>query len=152
MKYRVVETGDIFDNIDDVLEACIEDDYHENDDYFEEWINDCYTGVEIGGYEYSAYQILDNAGDLDGFLEDFCESQNEADSENADWELRHAHVGTEVYIQRYTVEVIEDDEDEENEEEDTVDVNTPVSVTVPAEEENQVDETDIMALFQKIGR
>ena len=156
MKYRVVETDDVFDSIDDVLGYCIDESYHEDDDYFEEWLNEMYNGVEICGTYYSAYDILSNAddGNLHDALNDFCESQNESDWENADWELRRAKSGDTVYVQAYEVEVIDDesgDYDGDDEEFDIENLRRIVEEKAVENEEEKENEKDIMSLFQHIG-
>ena len=87
MKYKVEDR--IFDDIEDVLDYCIESDYHSDDDYFEEWVNERYT----------AYEVLDQGYSLDNLLDDFCEQQNENDWDDARYELNHADVGDEVECQ-----------------------------------------------------
>lgn len=156
MKYKIVDTNEVFDDIDDVIEACIEDDYHEDDDYFEEWLDEIYDGVTICGTHYSPYEILSNAGDgnLYDAQRDFCESQNESDRENADWELRHAHVGDTVYVQRYEVEVIDKETEEDDEDITDFDIENLrriVNEQSVENEEEKENENDIMSLFQHIG-
>ena len=113
MRYRVEVYGEeepIFDTIDEVLEYCIKDDYHEDDDYFEEWVNDCYDRVTINGSTYYPYDILRELdySNLDDLKEQYCENENENDESNARWELGRANVGDEVYVQGYCVHVIDD--------------------------------------------
>lgn len=153
MKYKIVENDEIFDNINDVIDACIDEEYHEDDEYFEEWLNDMYSGVEIGNVYYSAYDILDNAGDgnMYDMQRDFCESQNESDEENARWELNRAKGGETIYIQAYTVEVIDEDETGDFDGDEPFDV---ASLRRAVEEQNarlSEDEIDVMSLFQRIG-
>lgn len=112
MRYKV-ETYDgyeIFNTIDEVLDYCIKDDYHEEDDYFEEWINDCYNSVTINGTTYYPYDILRELDcyALDDLRDRYCEGENENDRDDGRYELSHADVGDEIYIQGYTVYVVGD--------------------------------------------
>ena len=117
MRYKV--NGEIFDDPEDAVECCISEDYHKNDDYFEEWVNDNWGSIEIAGYTYYAYDILDKAGDLYSFLDDFCESMNEADRDDAIYELTHSDEGDEVYCQGDIIECIKDEyDDDEYDDED----------------------------------
>lgn len=107
--YTVREDGFETDDIDTVVDHCIDGEYHRNDD-IEDWVNDSYSSYNIGGYSYSAYDVLDRFDDLDDFVREYCESLDESDADEARWELRHATEGDEVEIQSYTVVVrIEDD-------------------------------------------
>ena len=110
MQYRVTDTDYITNDIDEVIDYCIHDDYHDaEDDYFEEWVNDTYDDVNIAGVTYSAYDILDkfdNLGDVECL---YCEWAEDNDRDNARYELRHASNGETVYIQGYEV-VCEDEE------------------------------------------
>ena len=156
LKFIIEDDGKAFDNVDELLDWCIESDYHEDDDYFEEWVNEMYTGVEIAGTYYSAYDILNNAddGNLHDLLNDFCESMNDNDRENAECELRHASNGEKIYIQNYTVLVTED-EDCDGDEDVKVDIEelrkTVASYNASISEEEEKNEYDIMSLFQRIG-
>ena len=115
MKYRVYGEEEDYYSIDDVIEDCISDDYHDDDDYFEEWLNDIYESVRIGGETFTAYQILDGCDRelLYDLRRDYCSEQNDNDRENAKWDLEHADVGDDVYIQNIRVMVLDDDEDED---------------------------------------
>ena len=107
--YIVQEDGYETDDIDMVIDHCIDGEYHRDDD-IEEWINDTYSSYSIGGYSYSAYEILDRFDDLGDFRDEYCESCDESDADEARWELRHAINGERISIQSYTVIVrIEDD-------------------------------------------
>ena len=159
MRYLVEETNEIYNDIDDVLNDCIEDDYHDmSDDYFEEWINDVYGYVSIGNCEYHAYDVLNAMDDLYNFEEDYCESQNENDRENAYYELKHGRVGEKVYCQNYVIEIIDDEtgDDDGDEDIDYVEMTRQYydeqSCLMKSQEEREKeDEKDLMALFQRIG-
>ena len=156
MKYKVLYEDKIFDEIEDVLEFCIDDEYHWDDDYFEEWVNDNWGSIDINGYDYYAYDILDRAGDLDSVREDYCENLNENDYDEARYALRRANVGDTIDIQAYEVEVIDDGEEEEEEEAD----NKIDQVRTYLEEQKILEdsaaeaakqkEDDLMKLFQVI--
>ena len=64
MKYQIVEDEDeIFETIEDAVDYCISDEWHEDDDAFDEWVNDHNEGTEINGYCYSAYEIISTVDD-----------------------------------------------------------------------------------------
>lgn len=162
MQYKVGD--EIFDDYEDAIECCISKDYHEDDDYFTDWVNENYDSVEINGTTYYPYDILDNAGDgnMYDILREYCESMNESDADEARYELRHADVGDDIYVQGYTIEVIEDEYDEEECEDggdhdgDAIertrqyieDQNVLNELTAA---ENKKNEDDLMSLFQVIG-
>ena len=159
MKYNV--DGEVFDNIDDVIEYCIDDDYHQDDDYFQEWVNEGWNGVYIAGYEYSAYDIISNADDgcVTSLLEDFCQAMNENDESDARYELDRANIGDTVYCQAYTIHVIEDDDKEETGDYDGDDALEMTRLFIEEQKilknealkrENK-EEEDFMNIFQKIG-
>ena len=137
MQYRVQrDNGDdyVTQSIDDVIDYCISDDYHtEDDDYFQEWVNDNYSGTTINGVDYYAYDILEKFDNLSDVLDLYVESENDHDTENAEYELRHAIDGETIYIQNY--EVICEEIDVES---DCVD---------PDDQERE----DYLKLFQTIG-
>ena len=158
MKYYVKESEETFDDIDEVLDACIDEYYHEDDDYFEEWVNDVYPMITVGPYEYSPYEVLDAMNDLDGIKNDFMESQNENDRDNAYWELEHGNVGDEIYIQAYTIEIIDEESGDYDGDEDVDYVemtrryyDEQSSLLKYQEEEEKKTEKDMMDLFQRIG-
>lgn len=161
MKYVVEETEQVFYDIDDVIDACIDRDYHDKyDDYFEEWVNECYSGCEIAGHYYSAYDILHAFDNLDDLEEDYIESETERDIEDARYNLEHTRIGGNVYIQDKTVNIEEDDEEEyEDDEDDSVDCieatrkfydeqAETMKLKQAADAEN---ENDLMSMFQHIG-
>ena len=112
MKYQIVEDEEeIFETIEEAVDYCICDEWHEDDDAFAEWVNDNYESVDINGYYYSAYDIVssmndDNWGDL---KDAYCEECNGRDREEATRSLQRASVGDEIEVQGYTIRVIEDD-------------------------------------------
>lgn len=156
MLFKVLETDEIFETVDEVLDFCIEDDYHDDDDYFEEWVNDMYQGIEIAGTYYHAYDILENAddGSLDDLRNDFCRESNDNDREEAEYEFRNCNIGDTIYIQRYTVEVIENGDYDGDEAFDTVAMDK-LRLEIEAQKvenvEEKKNEIDIMSLFQHIG-
>ena len=161
MKYRVLETDEVFDDIDDVLDFCIEDDYHEDDNYeFEDWVCKMYDGVTIAGTYYSAYTILENAEDglLDNLLRDYCESANDSDYENGEYELKNAYAGEKIDVQAYTIRVEDDDEDEAGDYDGDFSIET-LRQSIEAQKnaynttsiEEKENEKDIMSLFQRVG-
>ena len=152
MKYRIYGEDEDYHSIEAVVDDCITGDYHGDDDYFEEWLNDLYESVEIAGRRFTAYEILDGC---DGYLlndlrNDYCEEQDENDKQNAIWDLEHAEVGDDVYIQGTRVIVLADDEEEEElEEEDEDDAELTESDLMPSGDYDG-DEDRIQVCRQKI--
>ena len=108
--------GEVFHDVDDVLDYCIDADYHWDDDDFESWVNDNYDSVYINGVTYYPYDILREAddGNLDDLRNDYCESCNENDRDNYEWELERASDGDTIYVQAYTVRVKDDENYDDN--------------------------------------
>ena len=158
MRYKVNDK--IFDSIDDVIDYCIEEDYHDaTEDYFEIWVNDNYDTIYIANQRYRPYDILENFGDLDIVIDDYQYSMNEDDKYNAKYELERADPGDEIDCQRYTILVCEDEDANENEYVDsTASIeelrkyydDRRVAENLADEEDKKV-ETDMMSLFQHIG-
>ncbi len=158
MRYLVNET--YYDDIDDVINACIEDDYHEDDEYFEEWLNDEYGYITIAGQTFHAYDILDSMNDylLEEERDEFCERMNDNDREDAMYDLRHAKPGDTVYIHRSEVSCVEDEEDDDDENYNREESLEAVRTFVEEQKlladakaaEEKVEEDDIMRMFQVI--
>ena len=160
MKYVI--DGTTYYSIDEVLDHCIEDDYHEDDSYFEEWVNDIYGKFEISGDDYYAYDILQNMNTdmLSDLKDDYCETENESDRDNARYELERADDGEIVYIQNYSVYC---EEEKEEEVEETIEsheakieavrvyIEEQNLLHIQAVEEEKKVEDDIMSLFQVIS-
>ena len=159
MKYIIVDQNKEFDDIDDVLDYCIDDDWHDDDDYFEEWVNDGYGHIEIAGYRFDAYDIANSCDDCcyNDLKNEFCNSMNEEDRDNARYELRNSHPGDTVEIQAYTVEVANDDEEEEEEVSysSLEDLKNYIMEQQTIKEQKELkekeEEKDFMDFFQKIG-
>ena len=112
MQFRVLSTGYTTTDVDEVIDYCISEDFHtEDDDYFEDWVNDTYDGTEIAGVDYSPYEILKQFERVSDVLDSYCQHATENDYDNARYELLHADVGERIYIQDY--EVICEEEVEE---------------------------------------
>jgi len=144
MFYYVEEDERYFDDAEEAVDFCIDDDYHEDDDYFEEWVNEIYDGIEIAGTFYYPYTILDNCDTsaLYDLQREYCEQQNDNDRDEAIAELsNHAKPGTVVYVQGYTIRVVENIPSDEEE----------VFPEEPVCQDKNMEEKDIMSLFQKIG-
>ena len=155
MRYKV--ENEIFNDIDDAIDYCITDDYHCDDDYFEEWVNDNWGYIEINGYDYYAYDVLNNAGDLDNVLCDFEERMNESDREEAEYALRHSNIGDYVTCQAYDIEIIDDDEDEsgDSDGDDKIEmtrkfIEEQKQLVETAKEQEKKHDADFMELFQVI--
>jgi len=162
MKYIIQETGEEFTDIEAVLRYCIEEDYHEYDDYFEEWLNDLEESATIGGHTFTAYEILNGCDDdmLNDFRNDFCERMNEDDEEEARRELNRADDGDVVEIQRYSVTVVDDEyEDEDAGDYDGDDALFALRVRLEQDKEineaqkaeEEKTENDLMNMFQIVG-
>ena len=84
MRYLVLEEVEYYNSIDSVIDSCIEEDYHEDDDYFEEWVNDRYDSVTINGETYYPFDIVSNcdSGNYNDLLGEYCEAMNEDDRDN----------------------------------------------------------------------
>lgn len=160
MRYEIVGTEEIFDTIDEALDYCIEEDYYENDDYFEEWVNDNWSEARctICGYTFEPYEIAKIEDYcIDELLRDFKESMNERDRQEAEYDLRYAGIGYETNVQNYTIRVIEDEnEDEEVFDEPSEDlleqcrkrIEERISEIEAVQNNEKQTEDDIMSLFQ----
>lgn len=164
MRYRVIENNEIYDDVDEAIEQCIEEDWHKDDDYFEEWVNDRYDYIDINGERYMPYDILDNMdqSNLDELRDEYCEYENENDWDNARYELNHGRIGEVVTVHDKTIEIIEDED--ENEDEDYNEngyLETVEDVRERLKQENEFkveqtiqtekDEKDLMSMFQIVG-
>lgn len=156
MRYKV-ETYDgdeIYDTIEEVLDYCIKDDYHSDDDYFEEWVNECYDNVTINGTTYYPYDILRELdyGELDELKDRYCQSENENDRDNGRYELSHADVGDEIYVQGYTVYVIDDIPAGDYDSDDALEIlrsrlEEIENIRKQQDESNKKDEQDILQVI-----
>jgi hypothetical protein len=182
MSYKVINYhGEVsyYDDIDEAIEACIDEDYHWDDSYFEDWINDKYDYVDICGTTYYPYDILVAFDDdtMSDAKREYCESRNDDDFENAKYELRNADIGDRVDVQDCQIEVFDDDDeyddeeyDDDDEEEDTGDYDGDnqtfddqmidtieklreklKQTEVQKMEEEKNSEKDIMQMLQVIG-
>lgn len=161
MKYQIVEDEDeIFETIEDAVDYCISDEWHEDDDAFDEWMNDHFQGVEINGYYYSAYDIVgamndDNWGDLKTM---YCEDCNEEDREEAIRDLYRASIGDEIEVQGYNIRVIDDDYSTGDVDGDGEDIES-IRVRIETEkaqieveiQEEKKREDDLLKLIQIVG-
>lgn len=158
--YRVDDRE--FEDIEDVIDYCCDEDYYDDDDGFEEWVNNDYGSITIYGTTYYAYDILENAdnGDLDSLRDDYKHDCNESDKDNARYELRNADVGDEIYCQGYTIYVCEENTGDTDG--DDIDFEERIEMTRRFIDEQKLiaenkiarekkDEEDLMSLFQVIG-
>ena len=111
MRYVVRETGRSYEDIDELLDDCITGD-DVNWDRFEDYINERYGSIYIGGDIYYAYDILDNSGDLDDYRDSYEEDEIESLKDSVEYNLEHAGVGEEVDVGHYTVCLVDDDDDD----------------------------------------
>lgn len=114
-----------FEDIDSVLDYCIdEDDYRTDDEDFEEWVNNKYDGQTINGYTYSAYEIIcamndDNEVEL---KDQFCEERYEDDRHDYRLDLENAEDDDWVNVRGYDVHVEEVPDEEEHKIEEVRDI------------------------------
>ena len=150
MKYFIVDDEELLDTVDEVLDYCIDEDYYRDDDDFDEWVNDQYDGVEINGYEYSAYDIISSLDDNNwSELKDrFCEERNENDRCNARYDLSEGEMGDEIEIQSYTVRLVDDDYESGDYDGDE---ETEAYLDEQKEKEDKEIEQGIMNIIQVIG-
>ena len=113
--YRIDEQE--FEDVDSVLDYCLdEDDYRDDDDDFEEWVNNKHDGATINGYDYSAYEIIramndDNEWELKN---QFCEERYEDDRNDYRYDLENAEDGDWITVHDYDVHVVEVPDEEEH--------------------------------------
>lgn len=114
-KVNTGEEEEVFESIDEVIEYCIDDEWHTDDDYFHEWLDNNYDGVEINGVYYCAYDIVSQAEDSNwnDLLNIFCEEMNENDKNEARMQLEQADNGEVIYIQGYSVTVCDEDDNKQ---------------------------------------
>ena len=164
MKYRVIEDDEIYDDVDEAIRQCIEEDWHRDDDYFEDWVNDRYSSVEINGEWYNPYDILDNMdqGNLDDLRDEYCESENENDWDNARYEIEHGRIGDLITVHNHTIEILDDEDLEEVSDYDRDEhLETIEDVRARLKQENEFkveqtiqtekEEKDLMNMFQIVG-
>jgi len=162
MKYRIEEDDEVFDSIEDAVNYCIDDDWHWDDDYFEEWVNDTEDNVTIYGHTYYPYEILDNCDSdtLHDLHRQYCENCNDDDKEEACRELERSLPGDRVECQGYVIQVLEDYEDEETGDTDGDEaleilrkrLQEIEAVNIETQENEKKDENDLMNMFQIVGR
>lgn len=118
MRYKNIETDYIYDTIDEVLEDCIDPDYHRDDDYFETWVNERYGSIDIYGETYWAYDILQEMStyNLDNLRTDYCDECNDEDRDNIEDELADGEVGDRYDVHNYVIEILPDIDEEVTEE------------------------------------
>ena len=168
MKYYIVDDDVYRDTIDEVMDYCVDEDYYEDDwDGFYEWVDDLYYDQKavIGGCEFLPHEIIEDTEVESDLMRQYCEDRCERDVEDAQYELDRANTGDKIYIQRYTVEVVDDEEEEEDEEEchhagdfDGDDILENLRMKIASceaqagfEEDDRIkNEKDLMDLFQVI--
>jgi len=164
MKYVITQGADVgFESTDyvQVLDHCHEladiTRYDTSDDYFEEWVNDHYSGTTIEGEYYSPYDILSRFDDENLVLDEFRDYMLQSDYDNAEYDLRNARVGYDVYFQDFIITVQEEEAEEEEEEE--VDYLASLRLKVSNDrafvqnEKNEEEKSrnEYEQLFQRIG-
>ena len=162
-KYYVEEEDEVYEDVEEAIAACIEEDWHEDDDYFEEWVNERYNSVEINGEWYEPYDILDNMdqSNLDDLRDEYCENENDNDWENARYELEHYDVGRTVDVHNHTIRIIEEEDEGsgdfngdkyiENIEDVRARLKEKEAFKVEQTIQNEKEEKDLMNMFQIVG-
>jgi len=158
---KFIVDGETFEDIEAVLDYCISDDYYDDDDYFEEWVNETYGSIEIAGDTYYAYDIIDNAGDgnMNYLHERYNEDKNDNDRDETRYQLEHASDGDEIYCQNYVIKVVDDkdyDEEDENENSSRLEdvrrfVDEQKLIEQQKKETDKQNEDAVMTLFQVIS-
>jgi hypothetical protein len=113
MKYKVDD--ELFDTAEEAVRECIDEDYHWDDDYFEEWINNIYDHVDIAGTTYYPYDILDNmdSDTLYDLRREYCNNENERDEEEAVYEVENLDAGEFYEVHYRRIEAVAEEEEEE---------------------------------------
>ena len=160
MKYRIINEEVEFDTIGDVIDWCIDDDYHEDDDEFEDWVDEKYDTYYINGYSYSPYEIINAIDDscISELINEYCETMNDDDRERAEDELERADIGDTVEIQGYEVEVVGKDDDLNTGDFDGDEIGylrerlmeDKANKNIEEEKQNKTED-DLMKMFQVIG-
>ena len=162
-KYLIEEEDEIYEDVDEAIGRCIEEDWHRDDDYFEEWVNNRYNSVEINGEWYEPYDILDNMdqSNLDDLRDEYCENENDNDWDNARYELEHYDVGDRVTVHDRTIQIIEEEDEEsgdfdgdehiENVEDVRARLKEKEAFIVEQTIQNEKEEKDLMSMFQIVG-
>lgn len=169
MLYRVVNENFTSEDIDDIIDYCVDQEAYLDDyDGYEDNVNEEYGSITINGTTYDAYDILDKFEDLNSAMEDYNTMMVDNDIENARYDLRHMDVGDEIYIQGN--KVVAEELDDEDEEDTTGDYDgdelIPPELVISdlkemiqdyanncKEEENRIEEekTSYLNLFQTVG-
>lgn len=117
MLYKVIGCDYESNDIDEIINYCLDEDYHdERDDDFSEWVDERYDYIDIGDTRYYASEIIDKFGCPGDVVHYYQEYMYELDEDEARDNLRAADVGEEVYIQAYTVRCYEDEPEEDDDE------------------------------------
>lgn len=159
MYYLIDNDEDLrYDDIEEVLEYCVNVDYFEEDrDGFDEYL-DCNGDVDVAGYSYSPSQVLREMGDYDDAISDWARDQVECNWSEYRWELGRLRDGQSCYVCNYEVYAYDDEEAEEDEEitEEVVEkievrVETQIQLEQETKEENKRLENEFMSVFQTLS-
>lgn len=108
-----------YDNIQDVIDNCVSDEYFENDsESFDEYL-DQDGSIDVIGYDLYPSNILREMN-YDAYMRElrsWAEDRAENEREEAEYRLERARNGDSVWICSYEVYCYEDEEKEEEEEE-----------------------------------
>ena len=161
MKYKIEENDEVFDTIDEAIDYCIDEDWHWDDDYFEEWVNDTEDHVTINGNTYYPYDILEHCDDdnLTDLHRAYCESCNSDDADEARRELERSEPGDQVECQGYIIRVLEDYEYEETGDMDGDEALETLrkrlqeieAANIETQENEKKTENDLLNMFQIVG-
>lgn len=164
MKYVITQGDDVgyeSTSVDEIIDHCRDlcdlEYYNTDDDYFEEWVNEHYSGIDIEEEYFSPYDILSRFDNKDLVIGEFNSYMLQNECENAEYDLRHSRPGDDVCIQNFVITVEEEEAEEEEEEE--IDYLASLRLKISNdrafiqneknEEEKQKNEYE--QLFQRIG-
>jgi len=153
MYYKIDGEDEIYTDIDSVIEHCIDPDYHWDDDYFEDWVNDYFGYIDIREARFTAYDILSNMDEylFDELRKEYCKAEDENDEDEARYELEKAVGGDKIYIQGQIVKCFEEsgDSDGDKELQDRKQISSKVIENVKAYLTEQKEQEKIYAAAEK---
>lgn len=118
MKYWIVDNDERFDDVDDVLDRVIYEDYYDDDEAMSEWIDDVYEEghVTIGGVTFSPSEIVKACDDTlwRELTSEYQESQVANDKDYYYSEVDRMNDGDSVCINGFDIECFEEEDEEDN--------------------------------------
>lgn len=141
MKYWIVDNNERFDDVNDVLNHIIYEDYYDDEEAISEWIDDVYSDshVTIGGVSFSPSEIVKACDDIlwSELTSQYQECQVESDQDYYYSEVDHMGDGDSVRINGFDIECFEEEDEEEDE-----DDNDDEDKAFPFDLEEENEETD----------